>query len=71
MKSALRERIGKLLIEKKLITKEQLAEALKLQKEKKERLGELLVGLGYISKDALLETLSIELNIPAVHLART
>ncbi len=70
-KSALRERIGQLLIEKKLITKDQLTEALKLQKEKKERLGELLVNLGYISKDSLLECLSIELNIPAVHLART
>ena len=70
-KSALRERIGQILIEKKLITKDQLAEALKVQKEKKERLGELLVNLGYLSKDALLEVLSIELNIPAVHLART
>ncbi len=71
MKSALRERIGQILIEKKLISSDQLTEALKMQKEKKERLGELLVNLGYISKDSLLEVLSIELNIPAVHLART
>ena len=70
VKSALRARIGQILIQKKLITPEQLMEALKIQKEKKERLGELLVNLGYISKDALLEVLSIELNIPAVHLAR-
>ena len=70
-KSALRARIGQILIQKKLITPEQLMEALKIQKEKKERLGELLVNLGYISKDALLEVLSIELNIPAVHLVRT
>ncbi len=71
MKSALRARIGEILIQKKLITPEQLTEALKAQKERKERLGELLVNLGYISKDALLEVLSVELNIPAVHLART
>ena len=71
VKSALRARIGQILIQKKLITPEQLMEALKIQKEKKERLGELLVNLGYISKDALLEVLSVELNIPAVHLART
>ena len=71
MKTALRERIGQLLIKKKLITKEQLDEALKLQKEKKERLGELLVNLGYLSKDALLEVLSVELNVPWVHLTRT
>ncbi len=71
MKSALRERIGQLLIEKKLITNDQLVEALKIQKEKKERLGELLVNMGYISKDSLLEVLSIELHMPAVHLART
>ncbi len=71
MKSALRERLGQILIQKKLITPDQLAEAIKTQKEKKERLGELLVNLGYISKDALLEVLSVELNIPAVYLART
>ncbi len=71
MKSALRERIGQILIQKKLITPEQLMQALKIQKEKKERLGELLVNLGYLSKDALLEVLSIELNIPAAYLART
>lgn len=70
MKSPLRTRIGQILIEKKLITAEQLKEVLELQKEKKERLGNLLVNLGYLSKDALLEVLSIELNIPAVHLAR-
>jgi type IV pilus assembly protein PilB len=71
MKSALRERIGQILIQKKLILPEQLIEALKIQKEKKERLGELLVNLGYISKSALLEVLSVELNIPPVLLART
>ena len=70
MKRALRQRIGQILIEKKLITKDQLADALEIQKEKKERLGELLVTLGYISKDSLLYALSLELNIPAVHLPR-
>lgn len=70
-KSALRERIGQILIQKKLITPDQLVEALKIQQEKKERLGELLVNLGYVSKNALLEVLSVELNIPPVYLART
>src|SRR3989338_8241189 len=70
-RSGLRDRIGQILIQKKLITADQLNEALKIQKEKKERLGELLVSLGYMSKDSLLEVLSIELNIPAVHLPRT
>ena len=67
---SLRDRIGSILVEKKLVTPDQLAEALKAQKEKKERLGELLVSMGFISKDSLLEVLSLELSIPAVHLAR-
>ncbi len=70
MTYAPRQRIGDILIQRKLITKDQLADALKVQKEKKEKLGDLLVNLGYISKDSLLEALSIELNIPAVHLTR-
>jgi type IV pilus assembly protein PilB len=67
---SLREPIGQILIQKKLITREQLDEALKAQKEKKERLGELLISLGFLTKDALLEVLSMELGIPAVHLSR-
>ena len=69
-KSPLRERLGQILLEKKLITPAQLEEALKLQKEKKERLGDLLTGLRYVSKEALLEVLSIELNTPSVNLSR-
>ena len=45
MKSALRARIGQILIQKKLITPEQPVETPKVQKEKKERLGELPVNL--------------------------
>ncbi len=70
MRTTLRERIGALLIEKKMLTQEQLAQALKMQKEKKERLGEILIGMGFITKEALLEVLSIEIGVPAIHLSR-
>lgn len=58
-------RIGDLLIEKGLITKEQLESGLNYQKEKPGiRLGEALVSLGFIEEKALLKTLGQRLNVP-------
>ena len=68
-KSSLKERLGQILIEKKLITPSQLSAAFDLQKEKKERLGDVLVEAGYISKEALMEILSVELHTPYVELS--
>jgi type IV pilus assembly protein PilB len=49
--------IGEILVEKELITQEQLETALEKQAETKERLGETLVGLGFIEEDQILEAL--------------
>jgi len=52
------QRIGDILIEQRLITPQQLEEALKMQKEgDKKRLGEVLTEIGAISKEELYETL--------------
>ncbi len=68
MTAPLKERIGVLLVKKKLITEKQLKEALQIQKDKPEKIGEILVSLGHISKAELLEVLSEQLNIPAIRL---
>ncbi len=49
---------GEFLVESKKLTKEQVKEALKLQKDNPERkLGEVLVTLNYIRYDDIVETL--------------
>ena len=56
--------IGKIFVEKKTITPEQLKEALVDQKKTGEKIGSILVSKGYITEDVLLDVLSQQLNIP-------
>lgn len=70
MRSALRQRLGEVLIQKKLVNAQQLEEALKIQKDTKERVGDILVRLGHISRENLLEVLSAELGLPIANLAK-
>ncbi|MCX8063818.1 MAG: ATPase, T2SS/T4P/T4SS family, partial [Candidatus Hydrogenedentes bacterium] len=62
---------GQILIEKKIITEEQLREAIHRQQTtmSHRRIGEILVRLGYISKSHIIETLSEQLGIPIVKLS--
>lgn len=66
----LKKRLTDILIDSKLITAQQLEEALKVQKEKGGRLGKILVKLGHISEKDLMLALSEELNLPPVNLKR-
>jgi type IV pilus assembly protein PilB len=61
-------KLGQILIEKGLITEDQLAQALDLQKKQRGRLGRILVDQGWISEDALLEALSERFEIPKVRI---
>ena len=56
-------RIGELLLEEGLITKEQLAEALARQKVVKKRLGDVIADLGYADNRDILKTLAKRLRI--------
>ncbi len=67
-RGARRKRLGEMLIEKGLITPEQLKEALEAQKQTDMRIGEILVNLGYLDRKALYETLSEQLGVPFVDL---
>lgn len=66
-----RVRIGDALVEDKLITEEQLNEALTAQKEKGTLLGETLVELGYIREEVLVKVLQRLLEVEYVDLRKT
>ena len=57
---------GERLIEKKLITQEQLKDAIKKQKSDPRPVGEILVAEGLITENQLLEVLSEQLGIPFI-----
>lgn len=62
-------RIGDILTAEKLITQEQLKEAISLQGKQGGKLGEILVQLGYISQEQTIKALSKQLDIPYVSAA--
>ncbi len=64
-------RIGKFLLQRGLITSDQLRKALVLQGSQGKRLGEILVDMGALSADALREALSTFYDVPAIDLDRT
>ena len=64
------KKIGELLVESGLITKEQLEEALAATKDHKGlRLGSILVKKGYAAEIDIAQTLSYQLGIPFVDIA--
>lgn len=63
-----RKRLGDLLVDLKIISKEQLQEALQIQKKTGSRLGKILIDKGFISSEELMEVLEFQLGIPHVNL---
>lgn len=65
-------KIGELLLQKGLITSEQLQEALALQhgKEKGKPLGRILVELGYIGKEQLCIFLAVQGGYPYIDISQ-
>ncbi|MBN2803391.1 MAG: hypothetical protein JXR91_09875 [Deltaproteobacteria bacterium] len=63
-----RLRLGEILVNSKVLTPEQLEEALLLQKQHQLRLGTILLQHGYVSESHLLQALSHHLSIPWVSL---
>ncbi|MBC7234743.1 MAG: glycosyltransferase [Chloroflexi bacterium] len=58
------KRLGELLLQRGLITEEQLERALKVQAREKVRLGQILVSLGFINRLALAQALAEQLGLP-------
>lgn len=67
---SLKERLTEILINNKLITQEQLDEALRVQKEKGGRLSAIIVELKFIKEKDLISTLSEGLGFPLIDLKR-
>jgi type IV pilus assembly protein PilB len=67
---SLKERLTEILIKNKLITPEQLGQALKIQKSKGGRLSKIIVELGFIKESDLMLALSQGLGLPLIDLKR-
>src|SRR5258706_12187977 len=63
------QRLGDLLVREKVITQEQLEQALKLQKDSSGRLGSVLVKLGFFSDEEVTNFLSRQYGVPAINLS--
>lgn len=61
--------LGQLLLKAKLITEEQLNEALRIQRLEGKRLGSVLLKLGYLNEESLITFLSRQYNAPAINLS--
>ncbi|MBN2381774.1 type IV-A pilus assembly ATPase PilB [bacterium] len=62
-------RLGEMLVTAKLVTKEQLEQALQMQKKQGGRLGSNLVQLGFIEEEELTEFLSEQYGVPSINLS--
>ncbi len=63
------QRLGDLLVKEKVITPEQLEQALREQKQSGARLGSVLVKLGYLSDEDVTNFLSRQYGVPAINLS--
>ena len=63
------QRLGDLLVKEKVITPEQLEQALKLQKDSHSRLASALVKLGFLSDEDVTNFLSRQYGVPAINLS--
>jgi len=63
------KKLGEILLSEGMVTKEQIEEAVSLQKKEGGRLGELLIKLGYIDEEQIAYALSKQLSIPHISLS--
>ncbi|MGA1862655.1 type IV-A pilus assembly ATPase PilB [Deferribacter thermophilus] len=61
-------KLGALLLSENLITEEQLAKAIEIQKKEGGRLGSILIKLGYIDEKKVAEFLSKQYSVPFIDL---
>lgn len=64
-----RIRLGDLLIRQKVLTEEQLQEALRLQKGTRKKIGEILVDEGFITEEMISRALEAQLGLKTVQLS--
>lgn len=65
-----RKRLGEILVEAGKVTKEQVNEALQIQKKTKEKIGEILVNQGFISQEEINEAVERQTGIKTLDLEK-
>lgn len=70
MNKQVRKRLGDLLLEVGLLTKDQLEKALDIQKRTGEKLGEVLISEGFVTQQDIIQALEFQLGIPHVVLEK-
>jgi hypothetical protein len=63
-KRAISKQLGELLIERGVITRDQLDHALEVQKEKGGLIGQILVNLGYATEEAIAQAITVQYGFP-------
>lgn len=64
-----RKLIGQMLMERGLITQEQLDQGLEAQKQSTQMIGEILVDLGFVQRQPVFEALAEQMRVPFINLA--
>ena len=59
-------RLGEILIERRLISSEDLDRALELQRERGDKIGKILIDLGFVATRDVLSALSEQLQVPVL-----
>ncbi|MCX7710910.1 MAG: ATPase, T2SS/T4P/T4SS family [Clostridia bacterium] len=65
-----RKKLGDLLVEVGMLTKEQLDKALDIQKQTGEKIGEILLSEGFVTQNDIIQVLEFQLGIPHVNLEK-
>src|SRR2546423_13869073 len=63
-----RPALGAILVERQLITEDQLKAAIDQQKRTDRRIGQVLIDMGATTQDAVLGALSIQLGLPGIRI---
>ena len=69
MKKIIQKQLGELLIDNKIITRENLEEALKVQKEKGGLIGQILVSMKFATEEAIAQALTAQYGFPYLPLS--
>jgi len=67
-KKIISKQLGQILIEKGIITEEELKKALEIQKQSGELIGRILVGLGYATEEGIAQALTVQYGFPFLSL---
>ena len=69
LKRIVSKQLGELLVERKIITHEELERALKAQKEQGGLIGQILVSLGFATEEEIAQALTVQYGFPYLPLA--